>query len=280
MKGIIKFVAIAVFALTAFLAVLALMAIPARAQLFGVPTVTFDPTQAAHVVQQIAKAEQTYTTIVRTSDNVVNAYNLASRMATAPQSLYSGYGSGLPAWVPVIPSNDTYGNTGGYMAAFNRNLGAATSAVQSASVARAAQMTGYNTLDANSQRAIAAKTATLDLGDAVSATNLSAVGAIRSEQAQRQADIAKLEAASHSGDATQQTELATLQRINQALLLLLRTQQDQSQLSQGQTMQQMVEQKQQQDELKLLFLNADGYEANYNSKVSTSGTSITKAFHY
>jgi hypothetical protein len=280
MKGIIKVAAITVFALTVFLAALALLAIPARAQFLGMPTITFDPTQAAHVVQQIAKAEQTYTTIVRTSDGVVNAYNLASRMATAPQSLYSGYGSGLPGWVPVIPSNDTYGNTGAYMASFNRNLGTATSAIQSASVARVAQMTGYNTLDANSQRAVAAKTATLDLGDSVSATNLSAVGAIRAQQEQRQADIAKLEAASHSADGTQQTELATLQRINQALLLLLRTQQDQSQLSQGQTMQQMVQQKQQQDELKLLFMNADGYEANYNSKVSTSSTSITKAFHY
>ena len=279
MKRILKTAALMVFALTVFLAALALLAIPARAQ-FGVPTVTFDPTQAAHVVQQIAKAEQTYTTVVRTSDGVINAYNLASRMATAPQSLYSSYGAGLPSWVPVIPSNDTYGNTGAYMAAFNRNLGTATSAVQGASVARVAQMTGYNTLDATSQRTIAAKAATLDLGDSVSATNLSAVGAIRAAQVQRQADIAKLEEQSHSLDGSQQTELATLQRINQALLLLLRTQQDQSQLAQGQTMQQMVEQKQQQDELKLLFMNANGYEANYNSKISTSGSSITKAFHY
>jgi hypothetical protein len=81
-------------------------------------------------------------------------------------------------------------------------------------------------------------------------------------------------------DGSQQTELATLQRINQALLLLLRTQQDQSQLAQGQTLQQLVQQKQQQDELKLLFTNADGYQANYNSKVSTSSASVSKAFQY
>jgi hypothetical protein len=265
-----------------FVLTLALTAgtLTAHAQLFGVPTVTFDPTQAAHVISQIAQAEKTYTTSVQTTENVINAYNLAKRMATSPQSLYSGYGAGLPSWVPVLPSNDTYGNTETWMKSFNQNLGTATSAVQGASVARVAQMSGYQSLDATSQRAVAAHAATLDLSDSVSATNLSAVGAIRASQAQRQQDIANLEAASHSFDGSQQTELATLQRINQALLLLLRTQQDQSQLAQGQTMQQMVQQKQQMDELKMLFQDAQGYQANYNSKISTSSASVTNAFHY
>lgn len=243
-------------------------------------SVTFDPTQAGHALSQIAQAEKTYTTAVQTTENVINTYNLAKRMATSPQSLYSGYGAGLPAWVPVLPSNDTYGNTGAYMKSFNQNLGTATSAVQGASVARIAQLTGYQNLDANSQRAVAAHAATLDLSDSVTATNLSAVGAIRANQTQRQSDIANLEAASHSLDSTQQTQLATLQRINQALLLLLRTQQDQSQLSQGQTMQQMVQQKQQTDELKMLFQNAQGYESNYTSHISTSPASVTQAMHY
>ena len=243
-------------------------------------SVTFDPTQATHALSQIAQAEKTYTTAVRTTENVINAYNLAKRMATVPSSLYSGYGSGLPSWVPILPSQNTYGNTGGYFNTINSSINAASSAVQSASVARVAQLSGYQNLNSISQRSIAAQSATLDLGDSVNATNLSAVGTIRANQTQRQTDIANLEASSHSLDASQQTELATLQRINQALLLLLRTQQDQSQLSTGQTMQQMVQQKQQQDELKLLFQNAQNYEANYNSKVSTSSTSVSNAFHY
>jgi len=278
MKKLLKFVVITISGLALFLFALAMLSLPARAQ-FGW-SVTFDPTQAAHAVSQIAMAERTYTTTVQTYENVVNGYNLAKRMATSPQSLYSSYGAGLPTWVPMIPTTDTYGNTGAWMSSVNRNLGSASSAIQGASVARVAQMTGYQNLDANSQRAIAAHTATLDLGDSVSATNLSMVGSIRTNQTQRQNDIANLEAASHSGDSAQQTELATLQRMNQALLLLLRTQQDQSQLAQGQTMQQMVQQKQQQDELKLLFLNADGYESHYNSKISTSTGSVTQAFHY
>jgi hypothetical protein len=89
-----------------------------------------------------------------------------------------------------------------------------------------------------------------------------------------------LEAASHSSDPTQQTELATLQRINQALLIQLRTQQEASQMAQSQGLQQMVQQKQQQDALKLSLQAADGYETNYNSHVSTDTTGVRKALSY
>ena len=270
MKGSILAAALAAASLT----------VPVHAQFFGAPTITFDPTQAAHVVSQIAQAEKTYTTSFQTTENVINAYNLARRMASSPQSLYSSYGSGLPRWVPILPSNNTYGNTGPWLKTLNQDVSSATNGIQSASVARVAQLTGYQNLDANTQRAIAAQSATLDLGDSVDATNLSAVGTVRSNQTQRLTDIATLEAASHSLDSSQKTELATLQRINQALLLLLRTQQDQSQLAQGQTLQQVVQQKQQQDELKMAFQVANGYEANYNAKTNAeSSAAITQALH-
>lgn len=252
--------------------------IPAHGQ-FGW-SVTFDPTQSAHAISEIAQLEKTYTTSVQTYENVVGAYNLAKRMATSPSSLYSGYGSGLPSWVPMLPSKDTYGNTGGWLGSANKYTGQASSAIQQASVTRLAQLTGYETLDTRGQNIVAAKTATLDLGDSVSATNLQAVGTIRNNQVARQTEIANLESASHSIDASQQTELATLQRINQALLLLLRTQQDQSQLSQGQTLQQMVQQKQQQDELKSLFQAAQGYEANYQSHAISDAAGVKAALHY
>jgi hypothetical protein len=243
-------------------------------------SVTFDPTQATHALSQIAQAEKTYTTTFQTTENVINAYNLAKRMATSPSSLYTSYGTGLPSWVPMLPGNDTYGNTGSWVSSVNRYTGQASSAIQNASVARVAQMTGYQNLNADGQRAVAAQTATLDLGDTVSTTNLQAVGTIRANQTQRQTDISNLETASHSLDPSQQTELATLQRINQALLLLLRTQQDQSQMAQGQTLQQMVQQKQQQDDLKMLFQAAQGYQANYQSHAVSNAAGIKAATNY
>ena len=121
---------------------------------------------------------------------------------------------------------------------------------------------------------------TIDLGDAANATSLQTIGTVRANAPQREADIKTLETASHSTDPAQQTELATLQRINQAMLLQLRTQQEASQMTQAQSLQQMVQQKQQQDALKMSMQAADGYEANYKSHVTTDTTGITKALSY
>jgi hypothetical protein len=71
-----------------------------------------------------------------------------------------------------------------------------------------------------------------------------------------------------------------LQRINQAMLLQLRTQQEASQMTQAQSLQQMVQQKQQQDALKMSLQAADGYETNYATHTSTDSTGLTKAFSY
>ena len=266
------------YALITMLASTAVFTGTAHAQ-FGW-SVTFDPTQAGHVLQQIAQAEKTYTTTVQTTENVINAYNLAKHMASSPSSLYTSYGSGLPSWVPMLPSQNTYGNAGDWLNSVNKYTGKASTAIQGASVSRVAQMTGYETLDPQGQKAVAAQTATLDLGDSVDATNLQAIGTIRANQTVRQTEITNLETASHSLDPNQQTEMATLQRINQALLLLLRTQQDESQLSQGQTLQQMVLDKQSQDELKLLFQAAQGYETNYQSQVTSSAQGVQEATSY
>ena len=57
-----------------------------------------------------------------------------------------------------------------------------------------------------------------------------------------------------------------MQRINQALLIQLRTQQEANEMTEAQSLQQMVGQKQQQDALKMTFQAADGYQANYNGQ--------------
>ena len=126
---------------------------------------------------------------------------------------------------------------------------------QTASIPRTGQISGYGSLSTQGQQAIAAQGATVDLSDAVNASNLQTVGTIRANAAQREADISQLEAATHSTDPAQHTEMATLQRINQALLIELRTQQDTNQMLQAQALQQMIGQKVQQDNLKVALPN-------------------------
>jgi hypothetical protein len=243
--------------------------------------IVFDPTQSAHAVQQIAAANQLYTTTVETTRNVIAAYNLAQHMAALPQTLYTSYSNlGHQQWTTLTTPANTYGNSLPWMNAASTGNGAA-SAYQTASIPHTGQIAGYSALSSQGQKIIAAQGATVDLSDAVNASNLQTIGTIRANAAQRETDIARLEADSHSTDSAQHTEMATLQRINQALLISLRTQQETNQILQAQALQQLIGQKVQQDNLKSLFQTGNSYQQNFNSVTPQQTNSGTQwAFHY
>ena len=96
---------------------------------------------------------------------------------------------------------------------------------------------------------------------------------MRADSEARQADIRQMEAYTYTSDPTQHTDMATLQRINQAVLMQLRAQQDANQIAQAIALQQVVAQKQQQDALKAAFVDAANYQQQYNTTVQplTSG---------
>jgi uncharacterized protein (DUF4415 family) len=243
--------------------------------------IVFDPTQSAHAVQQIAQANQLYTTAVATTRNVIAAYNLARQMAGLPQTLYTAYSNlGRQQWTTLVRPANTYGNSSVWVNAASTGYGA-TAATQAASIHTSGRIAGYSSLSLQGQREIAAQGATVDLANAVNATNLETIGAIRAGSAQREADISRLEAASHSADPSQHTEMATLQRINQALLIELRSQQETNQILEAQALQQMVGQKVQQDNLKSLFQTGNGYQQKFNEVTPRQTSAGTEwAFHY
>ena len=263
---------------TAFLAA-TLGVLPAHAQ-FG-SGIVYDPTQSVHAIQQIGQGNQLYTTAVETTRNVIGAYNLAQRMASLPQSLYYSYRNlGYQQWYALIRPANTYGNSAIWMSAASTGYGA-TPATQQASIPRTSQIAGYSSLSPEGQQAIAARGATVDLSDAVNASNLQTIGMIRANSAQREADIAALESASHSTDPAQHTEMATLQRINQALVIELRSQQETNEILQAQALQQLVGQKVQQDNLKSLFVTANGYQQNFDAVTPQQTSAGTQwGFHY
>lgn len=243
--------------------------------------IVFDPTQAAHAAQQILQASSLYTTTVQTSQNVIGAYNLAQRMANLPQALYTSYADlGRQQWTTLESPANVYGNTQPWISAAGTGYGA-NAASQGVSISRVGRIDGYASLNPDGQRVIAAQGASVDLSDSVSATNLQTVGTIRANSAQRENDIASLESASHSADPAQHTEMATLQRINQALLIELRTQQETNQMLQAQALQMMVGQKTQQDNLKSLFHTGSTYQQNFRSVTPTlSGAGLQWGLHY
>ena len=260
-------------------AVAIVAASPAFAQ-FG-SGIVFDPTQSAHAIQQIAQAGQLYTTTVNTMQNIIGAYNLARQMASLPETLYTTYGTlGQQQWAAIIQPANTYGNSSVWMNAAATGYGA-SAAAQAASINTTGRIAGYSSLSPQGQQSIAAQGATVDLANAVNATSLETVGTIRTNSAQREADIAQLEATSHSSDPSQHTEMATLQRINQALLIELRSQQETNQILEANALQQMVGQKVQQDNLKSLFQTGNSYRQNFNELTPQQSSAGTEwAFHY
>jgi hypothetical protein len=243
--------------------------------------IVFDPTQSGHAIQQIAQANQLYTTTVQTTRNVIAAYNLAQEMASLPQTLYISYSNlGRQEWTALTQPLNTYGNSSQWMNAASNGYGAAN-ANQTASLPQAGQISGYSSLNAEGQQAIAAQGATVDLSDAVNASNLETVGTIRVNAAQREADISQLEVTTHSTDPAQHTEMATLQRTNQALLIELRTQQETNQILQAAALQQILGQKVQQDNLKSLFVLGNEYQQSFNLATPQQTSAGTQwAFHY
>jgi hypothetical protein len=243
--------------------------------------IVLDPTQSAHAAQQILQANQLYTTTMETSRNVIGSYNLAQRMANLPQSYYTTYTNvGRQQWTTLQQPANTYGNSLPWMNAAQSGAGASV-ANQTASIQRTTQMNGYSNLSDQGKQTISAQGATVDLSDAVNVTNLQTVGTIRANSVQRENDISSLEAASHSADPAQHTEMATLQRINQALLIELRTQQETNQMIQAQALQMIVGQKTQQDNLKSLFLTGNGYRQTFNAVTPQQTSAGTQwAFHY
>jgi hypothetical protein len=176
--------------------------------------------------------------------------------------------------------SNTYGNSMGWLNASNTGTGAAASYQQAVVPRTPSMVPGYGTTSILGQQQIAAQGATIDIGDSVMSTNLEVLGTIRANQTARQTDIANLEAASQNQDPSQQTVMATLQRINQALLLQLRTQQDANQINANLALQQMIAQKQQQDALKAGFLDADNFNSTYQAQVAPAYNGAAKALTY
>jgi hypothetical protein len=107
--------------------------------------------------------------------------------------------------------------------------------------------------------------------------NLQTLGTMRTNSQQRAADIQKLESQTYSSDPNQQTYMATFQRINQAVLMQLHSQQEANEIAQAAALQQIITQKQQQDALNAAFQDAATYQQQYSSTVGqlTSGYGST-----
>ena len=117
---------------------------PAYAQ-FG-SGIVYDPTQSAHAIQQIAQANQLYTTTVATTRNVIAAYNVARRMANLPQTLYTSYSNlGRQQWSTLTSQRIPMETHPVWINSASSGNGAAA-ATQTASIHTTGRIAGYSSL--------------------------------------------------------------------------------------------------------------------------------------
>jgi hypothetical protein len=263
--------------------------------------IVYDPTQSGHAVVQIEHEEQSINnqmqqiengqkvftntvriaeTAIQTYNQIVQQYDLYHQMMLAPQVLYSRFLSPMSDLRMLDQVSNTYGNSAGWVNSANTGNGA-SAAYQQASVPRTTNtIPGYGAVSIAGQQQIAAQGATVDLGDSVLTNNLAVLGTIRTNQTSRQTDITNLETATQSQDPSQQTVMAELQRMNQILLLQLRTMQDANQINGNLALQQIVAQKQQQDTLKAGFQDTASYTSTYQTHVTPAYSGGAQALTY
>jgi hypothetical protein len=263
--------------------------------------VVFDPTQSGHAIVQIKNEEQSIqneaeqiaqgekiftntlkiaTTALQTYNQVKQQYELTHQMIVAPAMLYSRFLSPTSDLRMLQQIDNTYGNSMGWLNSANTGNGAAAAYQQVSVPHTSGVVPGFGSVSVQGQQQIAAQGATVDLNDSVLTNNLQVLGTIRANQATRQTDIANLESATQNQDPSQQTIMAELQRINQALLLQLRTMQDANQINANLALQQIVAQKQQQDTLKAGFQDAADYSNTYQAHVAPAYAGAAQALTY
>ncbi len=229
--------------------VIALLLVPAASQAqFGFGGIVYDPTNYANAVLRYSQLVQQLAQLKQTYQQVLNQYNLALQMSRNLQNMPARYRATFSQW-RTFTANDLYGNTRGWVGAAN-GAGAQTvsPAYQQATIPlltySQADLNAINPADARNLKSVYAS---LQLSDGANVSALTTVGNVRANAQTVQQQIANLEQDSLSGDASLNTEVGVLNKINASNVLTLRTLQDSNNLRVAALEQQVLQAKQHRD---------------------------------
>jgi len=231
----------------AILVVIALLLVPAvsRAQFGGV---VFDPTNYKNALLRYLQLQQQLLQLKQTYQQVWSHYQLALQMSKNLQNMPARYRATFSQW-RTFTANDFYGNTTGWASAVN---GAGAQSVRPAYQRATIPLLPYSQADLNAINATDAQNlksvyASLELADGANVSALTTVGNIRANSQTIQQQIANLEQDSLSGEASLNTEVGVLNKLNASNVLTLRTLQDANNLRVAALEQQVLQAKQQRD---------------------------------
>jgi hypothetical protein len=218
------------------LLVMCLSVTTASAQ-FGV--VVYDPTNYANALLRYFELQQQLLQLTHT-------YLLAVQMAKNLQNMPARYQALFSQWRNAA-AQDTYGNTTPWIAGINSGQAVNAGYQQATTPLQAYDPGVLAGMTPDELRRVESQYASVELSDGANETAMAAIGAIRNNAQNVQAQIANLEQDSLSGDADLNTEVSVLNKINAAGVLTLRTAQDSNKLLASLLEQQTLAAKQQRE---------------------------------
>ena len=219
---------------------------PAALAILGLGDIVFDPTNFGKLVEQLTQMEQQYTQLVQTYQVVTAQYNQMISMAKMiPANLRVHYRALITPWRNSTATN-TYGTTGGWVAAINTGNdvpGGYQRAIQPLN----AYGPALGNIPADQLDRVKTSYATVELTDGVNQSGMDLVGRLRANAPDVENSIQSLEDDSLSTDPDLNTEVSVLNKINAANVIALRNSQDTNKLLVTLAEQQIIEAKRKRD---------------------------------
>ncbi|MCE5306091.1 MAG: type IV secretion system protein [Acidobacteriales bacterium] len=206
-----------------FVTALALGATLAFGQ-FGFGITVFDPSVYAEAVTEVTKLVQQYNQLVQTYQMITSQYNQMLWMAkTLPGNLARFRAIPTP-WF-LSGATNTYGTTGGWIAAINTGSNA-PAGYQHAAERLLPYGAALSNVPADQVDRLQKHYATIELTDGANQGGMETIGTLRSNAPEVEAAIQSLENDSLNSDPSYNTEIAVLNKINAANVIALRNGQD------------------------------------------------------
>ncbi len=177
---------------------------------FGFGITVFDPSVYAEAVSQVANLVKQYNQLVQTYQMVTNQYNQMLWMAKTLPGNLARFRTVPTPWF-LSRATNTYGATGGWIAAINTGSNAPAGYRQAAE-----RLLPYgaalSSVPADQVDRLQKHYATIELTDGANENGIETVGTLRSNAPEVQAAIQSLENDSLNSDPSYNTEIAVLEQ--------------------------------------------------------------------
>jgi hypothetical protein len=224
----------------------AAVSVPAAFAILGLGDIVFDPSNFGKLVEQLTQMERQYTQMVQTYQMVTAQYNQMIWMAKmVPANVRAHYRALITPWRNSSATN-TYGTTGGWIAAINTGTGV-PGGYQQAIQQLNAYGAALSDIPADQIDRVKTSYATVELTDGANESGMDLVGRLRSNAPEIESAIQSLEEDSLSTDPDLNTEVSVLNKINATNLIALRNGQDTNKLLVALTEQQIIDAKRKRD---------------------------------